>query len=109
MIFTVQDHDDDIIGIMSRPLQVYLDAADFARLEAWARERGWTKSQAIRAAVRALTRPTGEDPLLDLSGVVDGLPPDCSEQFNRYFAETIIAERPADRAGRRRTGKPVRR
>src|SRR5438876_53599 len=41
---------------MNRPLQVYLDERDLARLEAWARARGWTKSRAIRAAVRALTR-----------------------------------------------------
>src|SRR5437763_699692 len=41
---------------MSKPLQVYLEERELARLAAWARARGWTKSQAIRAAVRALTR-----------------------------------------------------
>src|SRR5207247_2367323 len=41
---------------MMRPLQVYLDERDLKSLEAWARERGWTKSQAIRAAVRAPSR-----------------------------------------------------
>src|SRR3989454_4930268 len=80
---------------MNRPLQVYLDARDLKRLEAWTRERGWTKSQAIRAAVRALTRPAGEDPLLALSGTIDGLPPDCSEQFDRYLQEAFVAEKSA--------------
>lgn len=104
------DHDDVHLVIMSKPLQVYLDEADLGRLETWARQRGWTKSQAIRAAVRALTRPAADDPLLQLSGIVDGLPPDCSEQFGRYLAETVIAERPAaHRARRRQTRKPVRR
>jgi hypothetical protein len=70
-------------SIMARRLQVYLDEQDLARLEAWARGRGWTKSQAIRAAVRALTRPPDEDPLLELSGDIDGLPPDLSERFER--------------------------
>ena len=59
---------------MSRPLQVYLDEADLQKLEAWAASRGWTKSQAIRAAVRALTRSPQADPLLAASGMIDGLP-----------------------------------
>ena len=36
---------------MSRPLQVFLDEADLDRLDAWARARGWTKSQAVRNAI----------------------------------------------------------
>jgi Ribbon-helix-helix protein, copG family len=80
---------------MTRPLQVYLDDADFARLETWARERGWTKSQAIRAAVRALTRRPAADPLLELSGDIDGLPADLSANFHRYLDETFVAESPA--------------
>ena len=95
---------------MARPLQVYLDEQDLARLEAWARGRGWTKSQAIRAAVRALTRHPGEDPLLELSGDIDGLPPDLSERFDRYLEETFVAESPAPyRARRRRSTGSVRR
>src|SRR2546422_8450523 len=77
---------------MMRPLQVYLDERDLKSLEAWARERGWTKSQAIRAAVRALARRPAEDPLLELSGDVDGLPADLSENFDRYLNETFVAE-----------------
>ena len=80
---------------MKHPLQVYLDEADFTRLENWSRERGWTKTQAIRAAVRALTRSPDEDPLLAMSGMVHGLPADCSEQFHRYLQETYVAEKPA--------------
>jgi hypothetical protein len=92
---------------MSKPLQVYLEENDLERLEAFARERGWTKSQAIRTAVRALTRPPAGDPLLDLSGDIDGLPPDLSHEFHRYLNETFVAEPPATYRARRRT--PVRR
>ena len=94
---------------MSRPLQVYLDDADLDRLEAWARERGWTKSQAVRAAVRALTRQPAGDPLLQLSGDIDGLPADLSANFQRYLDETFVAESPAPYRTRRRPGTPVRR
>jgi len=95
---------------MTRPLQVYLDDADLDRLETWARERGWTKSQAIRAAVRALTRKPAADPLLELSGDIDGLPADLSANFHRYLDETFVAESPAPyRVGRRRSAKSARR
>jgi len=95
---------------MTRPLQVYLDEEDLARLETWARQRRWTKSQAIRAAVRALTRQPVEDPLLELSGDIDGLPADLSGNFQRYLDETFVAETPAPyRARRRRSSATVRR
>jgi len=94
---------------MARPLQVYLDERDLDQLDAWARERGWTKSQAIRAAVRALTRRPGGDPLLDLSGDIDGLPADLSQSFNRYLDETFVAESPASYRARRRSRTAVRR
>jgi hypothetical protein len=92
---------------MSKPLQVYLEDEDLERLEAFARERGWSKSQAIRTAVRALTRRPADDPVLDLSGDIDGLPPDLSREFDRYLNETFVAEPPATYRARRRT--PVRR
>lgn len=90
-----------------KPLQVYVDDGDLQRLEGWARGRGMTKSQAIRVAIRALTRgPEEEDPLLSLSGMVhDRLPPDCSERFDRYLQETFVAEPPANYAGRRRRAR----
>jgi hypothetical protein len=94
----------------TRPLQVYLDADDLRRLETWARRRRWTKSQAVRVAIRALTRPSGEDPLLDLSGDLDGLPADLSENFDRYLNETFVAEPLAPyRARRRRPQSAIRR
>ena len=77
---------------MTRPLQVYLEDAELARLDEWSRQRGWTKSQAVRVAIRALTRAPASDPVLELSGYVDGLPADCSEQFERYLKETVVAE-----------------
>jgi hypothetical protein len=86
---------------MTRPLQVYLEDTELRRLEAWANRRGWTKSQAVRAAVRALTRSPREDPLLGVSGMVEGLPPDLSEQFDRYLSETFVAEPRASYRARR--------
>jgi Ribbon-helix-helix protein, copG family len=97
---------------MARPLQVYLDEKDLEQLEAWARERGWTKSQTIRVAVRALTRKAAdaEDPLLDLSGDIDGLPADLSANLDRYLKQTYVAESRAPyRTPRRRSRKTVRR
>jgi hypothetical protein len=88
---------------MEKPLQVYLDRADLERLEAFARERGWTKSQAVRVAVRALTRRPSSDPVLDLSGDIDSLPPDLSRDFDRYLNETFIAEPSAPYRARRRS------
>ena len=76
---------------MSRPLQVHLDDAERKRLEAWVRRKGWTMSQAVRVALRALSRSPEEDPLLSASGMVEGLPPDLSEQVDRYLAETFVA------------------
>ena len=88
---------------MTKPLQVYLDDDDLGRLEAFARERGWTKSQAIRTAVRALTRRPSSDPVLDLSGDIDALPPDLSREFDRYLNETFVAEPSATYRVRRRS------
>lgn len=93
-----------------RPLQVYLDERDLARLDAWARRRGWTKARAVRLAVRALTGTPARDPLLDLSGDIDGLPGDLSERFDRYLDETFVAEpRAPFRARRRRPRSDLRR
>lgn len=89
-----------------RPLQVYLDDADTARLDAWSKANKMTKSDAIRLAVRALTRAPGTtDPVLSLSGMLhDDLPPDVAERFDRYLQETFVAERPA----RYKRGRPSR-
>jgi hypothetical protein len=95
---------------MAKPLQVYLDDDDLERLDAFARGRGWSKSQAVRAAIRALTRRPEDDPLLELSGDIDGLPEDVSEHFDRYLNETFVAEKPAPpyRPRRRRAAKVAR-
>jgi hypothetical protein len=94
---------------MARVLRVYLGDRDLKQLEALARERGWTLSQAIQAAVRVLARRPLEDPLLELSGDIDGLPPDLSQGFDRYLAEALVAEPRRCRARRRPSGKTVRR
>jgi Arc/MetJ family transcription regulator len=94
---------------MSKPVQVYLDDDDLARLERCSRERGWTKSQVVRAALRALTRTPERDPLLAASGMIDGLPADASERFDDYLNQTYVAERPPPYGARRRRAKPVRR
>jgi hypothetical protein len=86
---------------MPVPLQVYLEDADFKRLERWSRERGWTKSQAVRAAIRALTHERPADPLLQLAGMVDGLPPDLAENFDRYLDETFVVRERVPRYGRK--------
>ena len=78
---------------MSKPLQVYIDDEELRLLDAWADRRNWTKSQAIRAAVRALVRSEEDDPLLAASGMIDGLPEDCSEQFDRHLMETFVVEK----------------
>jgi hypothetical protein len=93
---------------MSRPLQVYLDEADRKRLEAWAGRRGWTMSQAVRVALRALTQSTENDSLLAASGLVEGLPPDLSEQVDRYLNQTFVAG-PRARYRARRSRPAVRR
>ncbi|HUF72602.1 MAG TPA: CopG family transcriptional regulator [Gammaproteobacteria bacterium] len=93
---------------MSTPLQVYLDDDDLERLEAFAQDRGWSKSQVVRAALRALTRQPADDPVLELSGDIDGLPATLSGELDRYLNETFVAEpRPPYRTRSRR--KAVRR
>jgi hypothetical protein len=96
---------------MNRPVQVYMDEVELKRLDTWARKRGWTKSQAIRAAVGALVRSDEPDPLLGASGMIDGLPADCSQRFDQYLEESFVAEKPPSysrRVGRQR-GSRLRR
>lgn len=99
---------------MSRALQVYLEDPEFQALRAWAQERGWSLSQAVRVALKALTQPREDiDPLLASSGMVEGLPADLSQRFDDYLTHTFVAE-PVARYGsepkkRVRRAKPVRR
>lgn len=79
---------------MKRPLQVYVEEAELEALDRWATERGWTKSEAVRAAVRALTRGASQDPILDLEGMVQsGLSVDATERFEEHLSATFVAER----------------
>lgn len=98
---------------MSIALQVYLDDAEFLALKAWAKGRGWTMSQAVRVAVKALTRsPEDADPLLAASGMIAGLPTDLSERIDQYLGQTFVAEPPIRYPApkrRRHGGKAVRR
>jgi hypothetical protein len=87
---------------MTKPIQVYLERDDLESLEAFAKTRGWTKSQAIRTAIRALTRRLPSDPVLELSGDIDALPPDLSAEFDRYLNETFVAGPAATYRARRR-------
>ena len=89
-----------------KPLQVYVETHELRRLDVWARRRGWTKSQAVRAAISALTRDPKEDPVLSLSGLVQGLPADLSANFDCYFEETFRAK---PQARKRRRKSAVRR
>ncbi len=98
---------------MSHALQVYLEDPEFQALRAWADERGWSLSQAVRVALKALTQPRDTDPLLASSGMIDGLPADLSQRFDDYLTHTFVAE-PPSRSGEqkkrvRRANKPVRR
>ena len=95
--------------LADRGLSPVLVSRERGEFDAWARERGWTKSQAIRVAVRALTRKPVDDPLLGLSGDIDGLPADLSANFHRHLDQTFVAETPAPYRARRRSGKAVRR
>ncbi|MEW5737609.1 MAG: hypothetical protein AB1938_01720 [Myxococcota bacterium] len=95
---------------MTHALQVYLDESDYRALRDWAEARGWTLSQAARAALRAMTRPGEKDPLLAASGMIDGLPTDLSERVDEYLRRTFVAARPTHgKASAKRTRKAVRR
>lgn len=98
---------------MRRALQVYLEDSEFEALRRWADQRGWTLSQAVRTALKPLTRSESDaDPLLAASGMIDGLPKDSSARFDDYLAVTYVAEPPVryeQKTRRRPSRKPVRR
>ena len=102
---------DLIVILIMKPLQVYVEDEELEQFAKWARARRMTKSQAIRAAIRALVHAADAEPLLALSGMVhDRLPPDCSERFDHYMQETFVAEPPASYArSSRRTRSRSRR
>lgn len=77
---------------MKKPIQAHVDEELFRELEAWAEERGWTKSDAIRAAIRLLVRTPESEPLLAASGMIHGLPDDLSERVDEQLGETFFVE-----------------
>jgi hypothetical protein len=83
---------------MDKPLQVILEDRDYRELSDWAKERGWTKSQAVRVAIRALTRTRESKSLLAASGFIDGLPRDLSARFDRYLKDTYVVAKDRRRA-----------
>ena len=78
---------------MAKPLQVYMSEHELELLDAWARERGWTKSRAVRTAIRALTRTRDKDSLFRACGMIEGLPEDLAERIDDYLEETFAAEK----------------
>lgn len=96
---------------MAKPLQVYVDEAELDRLDRWSKARGWSKSQAIRVALRVLTADDADDPLLTASGMIHGLPRDMSGQIDRALQETFVASpktQPETQPKARRTKRRVR-
>jgi len=87
---------------MSKPLQIYMNEHELALFDAWAKERGWTKSHAVRIAIRAMTQDRDEDPLFRACGMIEGLPEDLSERIDDYLEESFVAEKAAARYQRRR-------
>jgi hypothetical protein len=87
---------------MNKPLQVYMNVEELKMLDAWARKRGWTKSHAVRMAIRAVTRTHEEDPLLRACGMIEGLPEDISGHVDEYLEETFVAEKAASSYRKRR-------
>jgi len=86
------------------------ETAASKRAQPKASARSATKSQAVRAAIRALTREDGGEPLLRASGMIDGLPADLSARFDRYLEDTFVAEASAPyRVQPRRSTKAIRR
>ena len=84
-----------------KPLQVNGESSELEQLERFSRARGWTKSQAVRVAVRALVRSSEPDPLLRGSGMIEGLPEDLSANFAEHLEETFVVQKTKKRAARR--------
>jgi hypothetical protein len=89
---------------MVKPLQIYMNEHELEGLDAWASKRGWTKSHAVRVAIRALTQDRDEDPLFRSCGMIDGLPEDLSERIGHYLEESFVAEKAASNYRKRRRG-----
>lgn len=82
-----------------------MDEHELVLLDSWARARGWSKSQAVRVALRALTRSMETDPLMKGCGMIDGLPVDLSGSIDKYLGETYVAEKTASKYRQRRRSR----
>lgn len=86
-----------------RPIQLYLDPEDRARLERLAGELGLSMAETLRLGLRRLAadRLDEDDPLLRLAGSLDNpdLPTDLSTRHDEYFVTGYpppqVAERPS--------------
>jgi hypothetical protein len=81
--------------VMRRRVQVSLNSFERERLDVWAKAHGWTKSQAVRQAIRLATKRPTDDPILDLIGAFDGFPADASTRVDHYLNQADLAERRA--------------
>jgi hypothetical protein len=79
-----------------KPLQVLVAEDELERLERWSKGRGWTKSQTIRFAIRALTNDKG---IMSASGLIEGLPEDMSQNIDAYLADAHVSNAPPRRRG----------
>jgi Arc/MetJ-type ribon-helix-helix transcriptional regulator len=83
------------------PTSVRLDATTERLVERLAREEGQTKSEVIRAAIRAAAESrrrkrkgtSAYDRIAHLIGVVRGGPPDLSEDTGEKFRQLLEAKR----------------
>lgn len=83
-----------------RPIQLYLDPEDRARLERLAGEMGLSMAETLRLALRRLAAEQAgeEDPLMKLMGSIDNpdLPRDLSTRHDEYFVEGYPPRRVAE-------------
>lgn len=95
---------------MGKRVHSRLDDEGRAALEVWSAACGWTRSQAIRHAVRAFTSGDDvDDPLLRASGMINGLPPDASERFDAYVdGAVLLGATSTTLSTRRRSGRSPR-
>ena len=83
-----------------RPIQLYLDPEDRARLERLASEFGLSMAETLRRGLRRLASEQAgeEDRLMQLMGSLDNpdLPTDLSTRHDEYFVEGYPPRRVAE-------------
>lgn len=78
----------------NKPIQIYVRSEQHQMLRVLAARRDVSVSHLIREGIdRLLTEiPVEEDPLWDIVGMIEGGPPDLSEQHDKYLAEWAAEE-----------------